>query len=133
LLELKWEQKFHEYFYSSVTELRLSHFIAIKQKHTESIIDYIMRFRDTRNKCFNLNISENDLTDLALFVIVATSKRKTRGSYFFSMLPKSYKGLWIVKAEPKRVETSLGVLISLGMIVTSTWSNMLASHQITRD
>jgi hypothetical protein len=43
------EQKFHEYFYSRDTELRLSHLTAIKQKHTESIADYIRRFRDTRN------------------------------------------------------------------------------------
>jgi hypothetical protein len=43
------EQKFHEYFYSRDTELRLSHLTAIKQKHNESIADYIRRFRDTRN------------------------------------------------------------------------------------
>jgi hypothetical protein len=42
------EQKFHEYFYSSNTELRLSHLTAIKQKHNEPTTDYIRRFRDTR-------------------------------------------------------------------------------------
>jgi hypothetical protein len=31
------EQKFHEYFYSGDTELRLSHLIAIKQKHNEYV------------------------------------------------------------------------------------------------
>jgi hypothetical protein len=59
------EQKFHEYFYSSDTELRLSHLTAIKQKHNEPSTDYIRRFRDTRNRCFNLNISDKDLADLA--------------------------------------------------------------------
>jgi hypothetical protein len=59
------EQKFHEYFYSGDTELKLSHLIAIKQKHNEPAADYIRRFRDTRNQCFNLNIFENDLADLA--------------------------------------------------------------------
>jgi hypothetical protein len=29
------EQEFHEYFYSSDTELRLSHLIAVKQKRNE--------------------------------------------------------------------------------------------------
>jgi hypothetical protein len=47
------EQKFHEYFYSSDTELRLSHLTAVKQKHNESTVEYIRRFRDTRNRCFN--------------------------------------------------------------------------------
>jgi hypothetical protein len=48
------EQKFHEYFYSGDIELRLSHLTAIKQKHNEPTADYIRRFRDTRNRYFNL-------------------------------------------------------------------------------
>jgi hypothetical protein len=59
------EQKFHEYFYSDDTELRLSHLTTIKQKHNEPTADYIRRFRYTRNQCFNLNISDKDLADLA--------------------------------------------------------------------
>jgi hypothetical protein len=35
------EQKFHEYFYSGDTELRLSHLTTIKQKHNESIAGYV--------------------------------------------------------------------------------------------
>jgi hypothetical protein len=59
------EQKFHVYFYSGDIELRLSHLISMKQKHNEPAADYIRRFRDTRNRCFNLNISDKDLADLA--------------------------------------------------------------------
>jgi hypothetical protein len=59
------EQKLHEYFYSLDTELRLSHLTAIKQKHNEPVTEYIRRFRDTRNQCFNLNISGKDLAALA--------------------------------------------------------------------
>jgi hypothetical protein len=40
---------------------------------------------------------------------------------FFSMLVKSYSGLMIVKAEPKSLETFLGVATSLGASVTLTW------------
>jgi hypothetical protein len=43
----------------------LSYLTAIKQKHNEPAADYIRRFRDTRNQCFNLNISDKDLADLA--------------------------------------------------------------------
>jgi hypothetical protein len=42
----------------------LSHLTTIKQKHNEPATDYIRRFRDTRNQCFNLNISDKDLADL---------------------------------------------------------------------
>jgi len=59
------EQRFHEYFYTGDNELRLSHLTAIKQKFNEPVSDYIKRFRDTRNRCFNLTISDKDLADLA--------------------------------------------------------------------
>jgi hypothetical protein len=59
------EQKFHEYFYSGNTELWLCHLTAIKQKHNESATKYIGRFKDNRNQCFNLNISNKDLIDWA--------------------------------------------------------------------
>jgi hypothetical protein len=68
------EQKFYECFYSSDTELRLSHLTAIKQKHNEPAVDYIRRFRDTRNQCFNLNISDKDLTDLAYSGLISYLK-----------------------------------------------------------
>jgi hypothetical protein len=59
------EQKICEYFYSGDTELRLSHLTTIKQKYNEPVADYIRRFRDTRNWCFNLDISDKDLVELA--------------------------------------------------------------------
>jgi hypothetical protein len=37
----------------------------IKQKHNETTVYYLRRFRDNRNRCFNLNIFDKDLTDLA--------------------------------------------------------------------
>jgi hypothetical protein len=58
------EQKIHEYFYSGDTKCILSHLTASKQKHNEHVTDYISRYRDTRNQCFNLNNSNKDLTDL---------------------------------------------------------------------
>jgi hypothetical protein len=48
------------------------------------------------------------------------------------MIAKSYKGLWIVKAEPKSLGVSLGAVISLETIIPSTWSNTVACHQMTR-
>jgi hypothetical protein len=76
------EHKFHEYFYSSDTELRLSHLTAIKQKHNESTSEYITRFRDTRNRCFNLNISDKDLADLAYSRLTPRLKDKLESHVF---------------------------------------------------
>ena len=61
------EQKFHEYFYSGETELRLSDLTLVRQKYNENVHGYIRRFRDVRNQCFSLTIAEKDLADLAFF------------------------------------------------------------------
>jgi hypothetical protein len=50
------EQRFHDYFYNSETELRLSYLVAIRQKNNEAMCDYIRWFRDVRNKCYVLTI-----------------------------------------------------------------------------
>jgi hypothetical protein len=76
------EQKFHEYFYSGDTELRLSHLTAVKQKHNEPVAKYIRRFRDSWNRCFNLNISDKDLADLAYSGLTRPLKDKLKSNAF---------------------------------------------------
>jgi hypothetical protein len=98
----------------------LSHLTAIKQTHNELAADCIKRFSDTRNQCFNLNISNKDLTDLAYSGLSPHLKEKLE-SHIFPMLVKSCSGLWIVKTESKNLETFLEVVTSLGISVMSTW------------
>jgi hypothetical protein len=76
------EQKFHEYFYSDDTEHRLSYLTVIKQKHNEPAANYIRRFRDTSNQCFNLNISDKDLADLAYSGLTPHLKEKLESHAF---------------------------------------------------
>jgi hypothetical protein len=86
----QFEQKFHEYFYSGDTELRLSHLTIIKQKHNEHGTNYIRRFRDTRNWCFNLNISNKDLAGLAYSGLSPHLKEKLE-SHIFSNVSQVLK------------------------------------------
>jgi hypothetical protein len=76
------EQKFHEYFYSGDTELRISHLTTIKQKHNEPITNYIRRFRDTRKQCFNLNITDKDLANLAYSGLLSHLREKLEDRVF---------------------------------------------------
>jgi hypothetical protein len=46
------EQKFHEHFFSKEHELELVDLASVRQGPEESVNDYIWRFRDTRNQCF---------------------------------------------------------------------------------
>jgi hypothetical protein len=60
----------------------LSHLTAIKQKHNESVTEYIRRLRDTRNQCFNLNISNKDLVDLSYSGLTPHLKDKLESHIF---------------------------------------------------
>jgi hypothetical protein len=74
------EQKFHDYFYSGESELRLSHLVAFKQKSNETMTDYMQRIRDTWNKCYRLTIGEKDLAELGFAGLSAGWKDKMEGS-----------------------------------------------------
>jgi len=76
------EQKFHEYFYSGETELRLTDLILVKQKYNESVSEYIRRFRDVKNRCFSLIIAEKDLADIAFSGLLAHIKDRLEGQQF---------------------------------------------------
>ena len=50
-------------FFNGDNELRLCHLTSVKQKYDESVAEFVRRFRDTKNRCYNLVISENDLAE----------------------------------------------------------------------
>jgi hypothetical protein len=60
----------------------LSHLTAIIQKHNEAAADYIRRFRDTKNRCFNINISNKDLANLAYSGLSPHLKEKLENHVF---------------------------------------------------
>jgi hypothetical protein len=76
------EQKFHDHFYSGDNELRLSHLTSVKQKHDKLVTSYIRRFRETKNRCYNLVISERDLAELAFNGLRSHIKEKLEGHEF---------------------------------------------------
>jgi hypothetical protein len=51
------ERKFHEHFFSGEHELELADLASVRQGPEESVNDYIWRFRDTRNRCFQVPCS----------------------------------------------------------------------------
>jgi hypothetical protein len=63
-------------FYNGETKLRLPHLVAIKQKGGESVAEYIRRFRDVRNKCYELTIRDKDLTELSFAGLTMTPRDK---------------------------------------------------------
>ena len=66
-------------------ELKLSHLTSVRQSRDESINDYIRRFRDTKNRCFSVNIAEKDLADMVFNGLRSHIKERLEGYDFFTV------------------------------------------------
>jgi hypothetical protein len=73
------EQRFHDYFYTGETKLRLSHLVVVKQRGNKSVGDYVRRFWDTRNTCYGLTIRDRDLTEHAFAGLSVALRDKMEG------------------------------------------------------
>jgi hypothetical protein len=73
------EQKFHNYFYNGKVELRLSDLTYLRQKYTGTISDYLRRFREVTNRCYNLTIAKKDLADIAFAGLMPYLRDKLDG------------------------------------------------------
>ena len=54
----KLEQKFHDHFYSGDNKIKLTDLTSVRQGRDESIQEYFKKFKDIKNRCFNLSLSE---------------------------------------------------------------------------
>jgi hypothetical protein len=79
------EQKFHDYFYNREVELRLSDLMSLRQKYAKTISNYLRRFRDVRNRCYNLTIAEKDLADLGFAGLTPYLMDKLDGKSFSTL------------------------------------------------
>jgi hypothetical protein len=80
------EQKFHEHLFSGEHELELADLASVRQGPEESVNDYIHRFRDTRNRCFQIHVAEKQLTGLAFNGLRPYLKEKLDDTQFFSLV-----------------------------------------------
>jgi hypothetical protein len=85
------EQKFHDYFYNGEVQLRLSDLTVVRQKYNETVSEYLKRFREIRNLCYNLTIGEKDLVDLAFVGFSSYLKEKLEGQDFIDVNPAGVK------------------------------------------
>jgi hypothetical protein len=73
------------YFFTGMSEMKISDLVAVMQKQSESIPEYIQRFREVRNKCYSLSISHAELADLAFQGVLAPIKERFATCEFDSL------------------------------------------------
>jgi hypothetical protein len=75
------ESKFYQYFDSGVTEKGIADLVDVRQGSSESRSHYIQRFRDVRNQCYSLALSDTELVGIAIRGLLPALKEKIGGDY----------------------------------------------------
>ena len=70
------EKQFHQFFYSGVHEMKLTDLTNLRQRNDESVDTLIQRFRDVKNRCFSLVLSEQQLAEVAFQGLLPHIKEK---------------------------------------------------------
>ena len=78
------EQKFHDYFYNGDNEAKIKDLTSVRQGRDESVSDYFKRFKDIKNRCFNLTIPEKNLADIALGGLRSHLRERLEGLVYYS-------------------------------------------------
>jgi hypothetical protein len=69
------EQKFHDHFFSGDYQLKLTDLTSVKQGKDETVSNYLNHFKEVKNRCFNLSISDSDLANPAAAGLKSTLKK----------------------------------------------------------
>ena len=52
------EKQFHQFFYFGISEMKLIDLTSLRQRNDESVSAFISRFRDIKNRCYSLVLSD---------------------------------------------------------------------------
>jgi hypothetical protein len=87
------EQKFHDHFFSGSNQLKLTDLTSVSQSKEESFSDYLKRFKEVRNCCFNLSLTDSDLADLAARGLRPAIRDRLEGVEFHTLANVFVRGM----------------------------------------
>jgi hypothetical protein len=76
------EKKFHTYFYTRTGKRKIINLTNMKQRTNESGVEFLQRFRKTKNLCFSLNLTDDQLATLAVQGMLPAWREKLLGQEF---------------------------------------------------
>ena len=71
------------HFYNGDIEAKITNLTSVRQGRDESVSDFFIRFKNIKNRCFNLTISEKDLAEIALGGLCSHLKEKLEGLVYY--------------------------------------------------
>jgi hypothetical protein len=79
------ENKSYAYFYSGTGEKKITDLKSMRQRNNVSGSEFVQRFREVRSHCYSLNLSNGQLTELALQEMSPLIRKKFDGQEFKSL------------------------------------------------
>jgi hypothetical protein len=76
------EQKFHAHYFSGSTEKKLIDLATLRQRHNETPMEFLRRFREVKGMCFSLNLPDDQLADMAVAGMLPAIREKLFGMEF---------------------------------------------------
>jgi hypothetical protein len=64
------EEQFHIQYHSKAAEAGIADLAQVRQKRGETVAEYIQRFREVKNRCYSIRISEKQAVELATLGLV---------------------------------------------------------------
>jgi hypothetical protein len=87
------EQKFHDHFFSGSYQLKLTYLTSVRQSKEESVSDYLKRFKEVKNCCFNLSLTDTDLAGLATRGLRPAIRDRLEGVEFHTLANVLVRGM----------------------------------------
>jgi hypothetical protein len=76
------EQKFHAHYFSGSTEKKLIDLANLRQRHNETPMEFLRRFREVKGMCFSLTLPDDQLADMAVAGMLPAIQEKLFGMEF---------------------------------------------------
>jgi hypothetical protein len=85
------ERKFHTHYFSGSSEKKLIDLATLKQRHSETPLEFLRRFREIKGMCFSLNLPDDQLADMAVAGMLPDVREKLFGMEFDNLGQLSQK------------------------------------------
>jgi hypothetical protein len=112
------EQKFHDHFFSWDYKLKLTNLTSVKQGKDDTISNYLKRFKEVKNRCFNLSLSDSDLANLVAKGLKSALRERLEGADFYSLDSVLVRGMTQeLKLNKENINLSLLRLMFMWLIM----------------
>jgi hypothetical protein len=76
------EQKFHAHYFIGSNEKKLIDLTNLRQRHNETPMQFVRRFKETKGMFYSLNLPDDQLADMAVAGMLPAIREKLLGMEF---------------------------------------------------